>query len=44
MQIHHDGYLNDLPLGRLLRDANLLEIGVGTSEIRRLIIGRALVR
>lgn len=45
MQIHGGyGYLNDLPLGRLVRDAKLLEIGAGTSEIRRLIIGRALVR
>jgi len=45
MQIHGGyGYLNDLPLGRLLRDAKLLEIGAGTSEIRRLIIGRALVK
>jgi isovaleryl-CoA dehydrogenase len=44
MQIHGGyGYLNDLPLGRLVRDAKLLEIGAGTSEIRRLIIGRALV-
>jgi isovaleryl-CoA dehydrogenase len=45
MQIHGGyGYLNDLPLGRLVRDAKLLEIGAGTSEIRRLIIGRALVK
>ena len=45
MQIHGGyGYLNDLPLGRLVRDAKLLEIGAGTSEIRRLIIGRALVQ
>lgn len=44
MQIHGGyGYLNDLPLGRMVRDAKLLEIGAGTSEIRRLIIGRALV-
>ncbi len=45
MQIHGGyGYLNDLPLGRLVRDAKLLEIGAGTSEIRRLIIGRALLK
>ncbi len=45
MQIHGGyGYLNDLPLGRLVRDAKLLEIGAGTSEIRRLIIGRELMR
>ncbi|HYM15320.1 MAG TPA: acyl-CoA dehydrogenase family protein [Dehalococcoidia bacterium] len=45
MQIHGGyGYLNDLPLGRLVRDAKLLEIGAGTSEIRRLIIGRALLQ
>jgi isovaleryl-CoA dehydrogenase len=45
MQIHGGyGYLNELPLGRLVRDAKLLEIGAGTSEIRRLIIGRELVK
>ncbi|OGO52707.1 MAG: isovaleryl-CoA dehydrogenase [Chloroflexi bacterium RBG_16_68_14] len=45
MQVHGGyGYLNDLPLGRLVRDAKLLEIGAGTSEIRRLIIGRELVK
>ena len=38
------GYLNELPLGRLVRDAKLLEIGAGTSEIRRLIIGRELLK
>lgn len=37
-----NGYINDYPTGRLLRDAKLYEIGAGTSEIRRLIIGRAL--
>ena len=37
-----NGYINDYPTGRFLRDAKLLEIGGGTSEIRRLIIGRAL--
>ncbi len=45
MQVHGGyGYLNDLPLGRLVRDAKLLEIGAGTSEIRRLIIGRDLTK
>ncbi|MBL6735352.1 MAG: isovaleryl-CoA dehydrogenase [Shewanellaceae bacterium] len=37
-----NGYINDYPTGRLLRDAKLFEIGAGTSEIRRLIIGREL--
>ncbi|CDW53640.1 isovaleryl coenzyme A dehydrogenase [Trichuris trichiura] len=37
-----NGYVNDYPCGRLLRDAKLYEIGAGTSEIRRLIIGRSL--
>nr|CAD7394565.1 unnamed protein product [Timema cristinae] len=37
-----NGYINDYPCGRLLRDAKLYEIGAGTSEIRRLVIGRAL--
>lgn len=37
-----NGYINDYPTGRLLRDAKLYEIGAGTSEIRRLIIGRSL--
>lgn len=37
-----NGYINEFPAGRLLRDAKLYEIGAGTSEIRRLIIGRAL--
>jgi len=36
------GYVNDSPAGRLLRDAKLYEIGAGTSEIRRWLIGRAL--
>ena len=39
-----NGYINDFPTGRLLRDAKLYEIGAGTSEIRRLIIGRELFR
>jgi len=37
-----NGYINDYPAGRLLRDAKLYEIGAGTSEVRRLLIGRAL--
>ncbi|XP_045470414.1 isovaleryl-CoA dehydrogenase, mitochondrial [Harmonia axyridis] len=37
-----NGYINDYPTGRLLRDAKLYEIGAGTSEIRRMIIGRSL--
>ena len=36
-----NGYINDYPTGRFLRDAKLYEIGAGTSEIRRLILGRA---
>ncbi|QQS11800.1 MAG: isovaleryl-CoA dehydrogenase [Rhodospirillales bacterium] len=36
------GYMNDLPTGRFLRDAKLYEIGAGTSEIRRMLIGREL--
>ncbi|XP_068961843.1 isovaleryl-CoA dehydrogenase, mitochondrial [Petaurus breviceps papuanus] len=36
-----NGYINDFPMGRFLRDAKLYEIGAGTSEIRRLIIGRS---
>jgi isovaleryl-CoA dehydrogenase len=35
-----NGYINDFPTGRLLRDATLYEIGAGTSEIRRMLIGR----
>ncbi len=37
-----NGYINDYPAGRLLRDAKLYEIGAGTSEIRRMLIGRQL--
>jgi isovaleryl-CoA dehydrogenase len=37
-----NGYINDSPAGRLLRDAKLYEIGAGTSEIRRMLIGREL--
>lgn len=39
-----NGYVSESPAGRLLRDAKLYEIGAGTSEIRRIIIGRDLVR
>jgi isovaleryl-CoA dehydrogenase len=39
-----NGYINDYPAGRLLRDAKLYEIGAGTSEIRRLLIGREIFR
>ena len=38
------GYTNEYPTGRLLRDAKLYEIGAGTSEIRRMLIGRELFR
>ena len=38
-----NGYINDYPTGRLVRDAKLYEIGAGTSEIRRWLIGRELV-
>ena len=38
-----NGYINDYPAGRLLRDAKLYEIGAGTSEIRRWLIGRELM-
>jgi isovaleryl-CoA dehydrogenase len=37
-----NGYINDYPTGRLWRDAKLYEIGAGTSEIRRMLIGREL--
>ena len=37
-----NGYINDYPTGRLLRDAKLYEIGAGTSEIRRMLIGREM--
>jgi isovaleryl-CoA dehydrogenase len=37
------GYLNDSPLARIMRDAKLMEIGAGTSEIRRMLIGRELM-
>ena len=35
------GYMNEMPAGRIMRDAKLYEIGAGTSEIRRIVIGRA---
>ncbi len=38
-----NGYINDYPTGRLLRDAKLYEIGAGTSEIRRMLIGREMM-
>ncbi len=38
-----NGYINEYPAGRLLRDAKLYEIGAGTSEIRRMLIGRELM-
>ncbi len=37
-----NGYINDYPSGRLLRDAKLYEIGAGTSEVRRMLVGREL--
>ena len=37
-----NGYINDYPAGRLLRDAKLYEIGAGTNEVRRMLIGREL--
>ena len=37
-----NGYINDFAAGRLLRDAKLYEIGAGTQEIRRMLIGREL--
>ncbi|MFW1678513.1 isovaleryl-CoA dehydrogenase [Pontibacter sp. JAM-7] len=39
-----NGYMNEYPCGRLLRDAKLYEIGAGTSEIRRMLIGRELMQ
>lgn len=39
-----NGYTNDFPTGRLLRDAKLYEIGAGTSEVRRMLIGRELFK
>ena len=39
-----NGYINDYPTGRLLRDAKLYEIGAGTSEIRRMLIGREMFK
>jgi isovaleryl-CoA dehydrogenase len=37
------GYLSDNPVGRIFRDAKLMEIGAGTSEIRRMLVGRELM-
>jgi len=37
-----NGYINEYPTGRFLRDAKLYEIGAGTSEVRRMLIGREL--
>ncbi|MCA8895614.1 MAG: acyl-CoA dehydrogenase, partial [Amphiplicatus sp.] len=37
-----NGYINEYPTGRLLRDAKLYEIGAGTSEIRRMLVGREI--
>ena len=39
-----NGYINEYDTGRLLRDAKLYEIGAGTSEIRRMLIGRELFK
>ncbi len=39
-----NGYINDYPAGRLLRDAKLYEIGAGTSEVRRMLVGRELLK
>jgi isovaleryl-CoA dehydrogenase len=38
------GYLEDAPVARIMRDAKLMEIGAGTSEIRRMLIGRELMK
>ena len=35
------GYMNEMPAGRIMRDAKLYEIGAGTSEVRKMVIGRA---
>lgn len=37
-----NGYINDYPTGRILRDAKLYEIGAGTSEVRKMVIGRSI--
>ena len=43
MQLHGgNGYINEYPCGRFLRDAKLYEIGAGTSEVRRMLIGREI--
>lgn len=38
------GYMNEMAAGRIMRDAKLYEIGAGTSEIRRMVIGRSFNR
>jgi isovaleryl-CoA dehydrogenase len=38
------GYLSEAPVARIMRDAKLMEIGAGTSEIRRMLIGRELMK
>ena len=38
-----NGYINEYPCGRLLRDAKLYDIGAGTNEIRRMLIGREII-
>ena len=38
------GYLSESPLSRIMRDAKLMEIGAGTSEIRRMLVGRELMK
>jgi isovaleryl-CoA dehydrogenase len=42
VSLGRNGYSADFPTGRLLRDAKLYEIGAGTSEIRRMLIGREM--
>lgn len=39
-----NGYTNEYPVGRLLRDAKLYEIGAGTTEVRKIVIGRSFMR
>ena len=39
-----NGYTNDYPVGRILRDAKLYEIGGGTNEIRRWLVGREIMK
>jgi len=42
--VHHFGFLNDSPLSSIIGDAKLPETGAGTSEIRRMLCGRELMR